>query len=301
MPVDLPIAMLLSGLQCWLALIAGLGVLLVIDLMIVGRRGGAMSMRAASLASATWVSIGAGFTLLVYLLGSAEHAGNYLAGYIVELSLSLDNVFVFLLIFRAFGLAQAERHRMLTYGILMALILRLIFIFAGVALLQRFHWVAFIFAAFLIWTGWRMLKHRHDHAGEEHLVAGLKARIRMRPQYAALIAIAVADILFAVDSIPAVLAITDETFIVFAANAFALLGLRPMFFLVAELVDRLFHLKTALAVLLIAIGAKMVAAEFVGKIGPQYSLPMIFLILGTGIVASLVRDRRQARLGPPLG
>jgi tellurite resistance protein TerC len=201
-------------------------------------------------------------------------------------------VFVFLLVFTAFGIAGAERHRLLSYGIVLALVLRAVFIVAGAAALSAFGWLSFVFAAFLIWTGWKMFRHRHDHDSESAIVTKLTRVLPIGGAGAALVGIAVVDILFAVDSVPAILAITDDTFIVFAANAFALLGLRPLFFLVAELVDRLYYLKTALAALLVFIGAKMAAAEFVGKIGPEISLPAIALILGTGVVASLIRSSR---------
>jgi tellurite resistance protein TerC len=297
----------------WIALIGAIAVLLVIDLLIVGRRGGEMSLRFASLASVVWVAIALSFGGLLALLGESAAAADYTAGYLVEKSLSLDNVFVFLLVFAAFGVPHAERHRLLTYGIVGALVMRAGFIVVGAAALERFSWIAFGFAALLVYTGWSMLRHRHDHDSEEALVEKLRARLPIAHGEAAggellvrengrrvltvggaaLLGIAVVDVIFAVDSVPAILAITPEAFIVFAANAFALLGLRPLFFLVAELVARLYHLKTALAVLLIAIGGKMAAGELVGKIGPEYSLPAIALILGTGVIASLVRDRRR--------
>jgi predicted tellurium resistance membrane protein TerC len=201
-------------------------------------------------------------------------------------------VFVFLLVFTAFGVSMADRHRLLSYGIVLALVLRAVFIVAGAAALHAFGWLSFVFAAFLIWTGWKMFRHRHDHDSESALVAKLTRILPLSAGAAALVGIAIVDILFAVDSVPAILAITDDTFIVFAANAFALLGLRPLFFLVAELVDRLYYLKTALAALLVFIGLKMAAAEFVGKIGPEISLPVIAAILGAGVVASLVRSSR---------
>ena len=152
-----------------------------------------------------------------------------------------------------------------------------------------------MFAAFLIWTGWRLFRHRHDHDAEQATVGRLRRLLPFSAPVAALIAIALVDVMFAVDSVPAILAITDDTFIVFAANAFALLGLRPLFFLVADLVDRLYYLKTALAALLVVIGAKLVAAEFVGKIGPEVSLPVIGAILAAGVIASLVRERRSSK------
>jgi tellurite resistance protein TerC len=303
------------SLIAWIALIGAIAVLLAIDLLVVGRRGGEMSLRFASLASVVWIAIALAFGGLLALLGETGAAADYTAGYLVEKSLSLDNVFVFLLVFSAFGVAEAERHRLLTYGIVGALVMRAVFIVVGAAALERFSWIAFGFAALLVYTGWSMFRHRHDHDSEEALVEKLRDRFPIakgEPAQgkllarengkrvltvggAALLGIAVVDVIFAVDSVPAILAITPEAFIVFAANAFALLGLRPLFFLVAELVARLYYLKTALAVLLIAIGFKMAAGELFGKIGPEYSLPGIGLILGTGVVASLVRRRREER------
>jgi tellurite resistance protein TerC len=278
-----------------LALTAILAVLLVIDLAVVRGRGGEMSLRGAALASAAWVGVALAFFAVLLAAGDGERAGAFLAGYLVEKSLSLDNVFVFLLVLGAFALPVAERHRILSYGIVLALVLRALFIVAGAAALSALSWLSFVFAAFLIWTGWRLFRHRHDHDAEHALVGRLKRWLPFSAPVAALAGIALVDILFAVDSVPAILAITDDTFIVFAANAFALLGLRPLFFLVAELVERLYYLKTALAALLVFIGAKLIAAEFVGKIGPEYSLPAIAAILGTGVVASLVRERRSSK------
>jgi tellurite resistance protein TerC len=275
------------------ALIGVLAVLLVIDLALM--RGRDVTLRGAAVASAAWVGIALAFFAVLLAFGNGGDAQAFLAGYLVEKSLSLDNVFVFLLVFSAFAVSEAERHRLLTYGIVIALVLRAAFIVAGAAALSAFGWLSFVFAAFLIWTGWKLFRHRHDHDGERALVETVRRRIPFSPRWAALAGIAIVDILFAVDSVPAILAITDDTFIVFAANAFALLGLRPLFFLVADLVDRLYYLKTALAALLIFIGAKLAAAEFVGKIGPEVSLPAIALILGTGVIASLVRERRSSK------
>jgi tellurite resistance protein TerC len=299
------------SLTVWLALLGALAVLLVVDLAVVRARGGEMSLRAAAIASLIWVAIALAFFGVLLAWGDGEDASSFLAGYLVEKSLSLDNVFVFLLVFSAFALPVAERHRLLTYGIVAALVLRAVFIVVGAAALSAVSWLAFVFAAFLIWTGWRMFRHRHDHGSEEQLVARLQrflplasgpsegrltrregGRRMLTTGGAALVGIAVVDVIFAVDSVPAILAITDDTFIVFAANAFALLGLRPLFFLVAELVERLYYLKTALAALLVFIGAKMAAGEAFGKIGPELSLPVIAAILAAGVIASLIRDRR---------
>jgi tellurite resistance protein TerC len=276
-----------------LALTGALVVLLAIDLAIA--RGRKMTLRAAGLASAAWVAIALAFFGVLLLVGESGDAQAFLAGYLVEKSLSLDNVFVFLLVFGAFAVAEEERHRLLSYGIVLALVLRGVFIVVGAAALSAFGWLSFVFAAFLIWTGWRLYRHRHDHRSEEALVGRIREKLPFSPKWAALAGIALVDILFAVDSVPAILAITNDTFIVFAANAFALLGLRPLFFLVADLVERLYYLKTALAALLIFIGAKLAAAEFVGKIGPEISLPVIGAILATGVLASLWRDRQSSK------
>ena len=276
----------------WIALIAAIAVLLAIDLLVV--RGREMTLRAAAIQSVVWVGISLAFFGVLLAFGSGDDAGSFLAGYLVEKSLSLDNVFVFLLVFTAFGVPVAERHKLLTYGIVGALVMRALFIVVGAAILHEFGWVSFIFAALLGWTAWRMFKHRHDHDGEDELVRKIRRRLPSAG-LAALVAIAIVDVIFAIDSVPAILAITDDTFIVFAANAFALLGLRPLFFLVADLVDRLYYLKTALAALLGFIAIKMTLGEIVGKIGPEISLPIIAAILGTGTIASLVRERRYSR------
>lgn len=295
----------------WIGLVAAIVVLLTIDLVVVRGRGGDMSARDAAIASVAWVAVSLAFFVVLLVAGDARDASAYLAGYLVEKSLSLDNVFVFLLVFTAFAVPVAERHRLLTYGIVGALVLRLVFIVGGAAILQRFGWVSFLFAALLLWTAWRMFAHRHDHEGEDELVERLRRRLPiardgglrglwgqeagrrvLTVSGAALVAIAVVDVVFAIDSVPAILAITDDAYIVFAANAFALLGLRPLFFLVADLVERLHYLKTALAALLAFVGIKMALGEVVGKIGPEISLPVIAGILGIGTVASLVREQR---------
>ena len=274
----------------WIGLTAAIVVLLAIDLVLSGR--GDMAARRAAVFSIAWVAISLVFFGLLFVIRDGADASAYLAGYLVEKSLSLDNVFVFLLVFTAFGVPVAERHRLLTYGIVGALVMRLVFIVVGVAVLEAFSWVSFLFAALLLWTAWKMFSHRHDHGGEEEMVAKLRGRLPAAT--GALIAIAVVDLIFAIDSVPAILAITTDTYIVFAANAFALLGLRPLFFLVSDLIERLYYLKTALAALLAFIGIKMALGEVVGKVGPEYSLPVIAAILGTGVIASLLRDRRMA-------
>lgn len=295
--------------MAWIALLLALTALLAIDLLVVRSRDGAITVTAAAMWSAAWIGISLVFCGVLYAAGSPGQAETFLAGYLVEKSLSLDNVFVFLIVFQAFAVAETERARLLTYGIVGALVLRATFIVAGATALEHASWLAFPFAALLFWTGWRLWKGRHEHGGEERLVAGVRRRLRVAEGDhgsklvaregrrraltlggAALVAISVVDIIFAVDSVPAILAITTDTFVVFAANAFALLGLRPLFFLVADLVERLYYLKAALAVLLIFIASKMVLGELMGKLGPEVSLAGVAVILGTGVIASLARE-----------
>jgi tellurite resistance protein TerC len=275
----------------WLLLCATLAVLLVVDLAIVRGRGG-MSLRLAAVASAAWVAVALAFFAVLLLAGEDGRAGAFMAGYLVERSLSLDNVFVFLLLFSALGVPAAQRGRLLTYGIVGALVLRAALIVGGAALLSAASWVGLALGALLVWTGWRMFRHRHDRDAEARLVERVRRRL---PSTAAgaLIALVVVDLVFALDSVAAILAITGDTFVVFAANAFALLGLRPLFFLLEGLVERLHHLKTALAAVLVFVGLKMAAGELVGHIGPEISLPVIAAILAAGVVASLVQPQRR--------
>jgi tellurite resistance protein TerC len=299
--------------MAWIALLLTLAALLAVDLLIVRGRHGHMTVKAASVWSVAWVAISLAFAGVLLVAGHDGQAQGFLAGYLVEKSLSLDNVFVFLIVFQAFAVAENDRARLLTYGIVGALVLRAVFIFAGATALEHASWLSIPFAALLAWTGWRLWKGRHEHQRAERSPVGDRAstaprlyseeqlveRVRQRlPQLsvgaAALMTIAVVDVIFAVDSVPAILAITTDTFVVFAANAFALLGLRPLFFLVADLVERLYYLKAALAVLLGFIAAKMVTGELVGKLGPEVSLAGVAVILGGGVVASLVRDRRAS-------
>ena len=302
-----------SDALAWGGLIIAVVVLLALDLKVMSGRGGVMTPGFAAKASVFWIALAFVFAGILLLTDGPRDASTYVAGYLVEKSLSLDNVFVFLLVLGAFAIPDHERHRLLTYGIIGALVLRLVFIIVGAAALSAFGWLNLLFAALLIWTGWRLWQHRHDHDGEEKLVARIRARLPiaeaddhdgmlvrengrrvLTASGAALTALVIVDIVFAIDSVPAILAITDDAYIVFAANAFALLGLRPLFFLVADLVDRLYYLKAALAVLLVVIGVKMGAAYWLGKIGPEITLPVIAFVLATGVIASLARKRREA-------
>ena len=308
-----PIASLSSSAPAWAGLIAAIVVLLALDLRFMSGRGGHMSTVFAAKASVFWIALAFAFAGVLWFTAGGADASSYVAGYLVEKSLSLDNVFVFLLLLTSFGIAADDRHRLLTFGIIGALVLRAVFIVAGAAALHAFSWVTLIFAAILIWTGWRLWRHRHDHGSEQELVESIRRRLPIareeRAEHffvredgrrmltisgAALAGLILVDILFAIDSVPAILAVTDDAYIVFAANAFALIGLRPLFFLVADLIERLYYLKAALAVLLVMIGAKLAAAHWLGKIGPEITLPAIALVLGGGVIASLLHQRRRA-------
>ena len=295
----------------WLILVGLVAVLFFLDLVVMRSRGGVMSTRGAMLATGFWILVAFLFGGYIFLTLGAEAGKTYISGYLIEKSLSLDNVFVFLLVMSSFAIPVEQQHRLLTFGIIGALLLRALFIVVGAAALSTFGWVSIPFAAILIWTGVKLWQHRHDHDEETKLVEKVYDRLPITqddsgklwikkngkrlftPAGGALIGIILVDILFAVDSVPAILAVTTDVYIVWAANAFALLGLRPLFFVVAVLVERFYYLKTALAVLLIFIGVKLGLQEFVGKLDPAISLAVIALILLTGMIASLIRERRK--------
>lgn len=300
-----------AGNTDWVILIAIVGTLFFLDLVVMRSRGGVMSTRGAMIATVFWIGVAFAFGGFVFLNLGAEAGKTYISGYLIEKSLSLDNVFVFLLVMSSFAIPIEQQHRLLTFGIIGALVLRALFIVVGAAALSAFGWVSIPFAAILIWTGVKLWQHRHDHDEETKLVEKIYNRLPitqnhsgklwvrengkklLTPAGGALIGIILVDILFAVDSVPAILAVTTDVYIVWAANAFALLGLRPLFFVVAILVERFYYLKTALAFLLIFIGIKLGLQEFVGKLDPIISLIVIAAILLTGMIASLIHEKRK--------
>jgi tellurite resistance protein TerC len=295
----------------WLILVGLVAALFFFDLVVMRSRGGVMSTKGAVIATGFWVAVAFAFGGFVFLNFGSEAGKTYISGYLIEKSLSLDNVFVFLLVMSSFAIPIEHQHRLLTFGIIGALVLRAVFIVAGAAALQTFGWVSIPVAAILIWTGVKLWQHRHDHDEETKLVEKVYDRLPITPDDSgrlwlrkngkrvftpaggALIGIVLVDILFAVDSVPAILAVTTDVYIVWAANAFALLGLRPLFFVVALLIERFYYLKTALAFLLVFVGVKLGLQEFVGKLDPMVSLAVIAAILLTGMSASLIRERRQ--------
>jgi tellurite resistance protein TerC len=292
-------AQIAAGPLAWGALLAFLIVMIVVDLK-VGSAQRQMTVRTAAIWSGIWVALSVAFGAGLWAFAGAEAGESYFAGYVMEKALSLDNVFVFTLIFAALAVPREAQPRVLLWGILIALVLRAIFIFAGAEALETYSWVAWPFAAILAWTGWRILRAGEEHDEGARIVDRVRRRFpRLQPAVAALLAIAVADVIFAVDSVPAILAITTDTFVVFAANAFALLGLRALFFLVAGAVARFAYLQYGLGVLLIAIAGKLAYGEATGeKIATSLTLGSIVAVLAVAIGASLLQERRAPSTQP---
>ncbi len=282
------------GFAAWAGLLAFLTVMIVVDLK-VGSAREHMTVRVAAVWSAIWVALSVAFGVGFFVLGEGAAGEAYFAGYLMEKALSLDNVFVFTLIFAALAVPREEQPRLLLYGILAALVLRGVFIVAGAEALENFSWVAWPFAALLAYTGVKILRPSDDHDEGADIVDRIRRRFPgARPAALALLAIAFADVLFAVDSVPAILAITTDTFVVFAANAFALMGLRALFFLVAGLVTRFAYLQAGLGVLLIGIAGKLAYGELTGeKIPTIVTLGSIVGVLTIAIAASLYKERRD--------
>jgi tellurite resistance protein TerC len=248
-------------------------------------------------------------------VGGAESGQQYFAGYLIEKSLAVDNVFVWAIIFAAFAVPREYQHRVLFLGVLGALLFRGLFIAAGSALIENFSWVLYVFAAFLVYTGWRMFRSRSEHVhpersrilrlfrrfvpmtdayyGQRFLIRRAGAVVAT-PLLAVLVLVELTDIVFAVDSIPAIFAVTTEPFLVFTANAFAILGLRAMYFLLADLVHRFVYLKLGLSAVLIWVGVKMLLLDAV-KIPTSVSLAVVATIIAVAVAASLRATRGQGR------
>ncbi len=284
---------LAAGPLAWGGLLAFLIVMIVVDLR-VGSAQRTMTARTAAIWSGIWIALAVAFGAGLWLAEGAAAGEAYFAGYVMEKALSLDNVFVFTLIFAALAVPREEQPRVLLWGILIALVLRGIFIFAGAEALETYSWVAWPFAAILAWTGWRILRSGSEHDEGAKIVERVQRRFPgLEPAVAALLAVALADVIFAVDSVPAILAITTDTFVVFAANAFALLGLRALFFLVAGAVARFAYLQYGLGVLLVGIAGKLAYGEATGeKLATSVTLGSIVAVLVVAIGASLLHERR---------
>jgi len=294
----------------WAAVLGLILAMLALDLL-AHRHAHVVGVREAAAWTAVWVSLGLAFGAVVWWMYGPTAGGEYFAGYLIEKSLAVDNVFVFALIFGFFAVPRMYQHRVLFYGVLGALVLRAIFIAGGAALLDRFHWVLYVFGAILLYTGWRMFRHRNhemdlsanpvlrlarrliptteDYDGQKFWVRR-DGRWVATPLFMVLVLVETTDIIFAVDSIPAIFAITQEPFLVFTSNAFAILGLRAMYFLLADLMHRFVYLKAGLAAILILVGAKMLLID-IWKVPIGVSLAVIAACLIVAVTASLHATR----------
>ncbi|WP_404816176.1 TerC family protein [Streptomyces thermolineatus] len=301
-------------LWVWAALTVGIALMLAVDLL-AHRDNHVIGFREAAAWSVLWIAAGLAFGLVLLAWQGGDAAGTYYAGYLIEKALSIDNVFVFALVFSYFAVPAAYQHKVLFWGVLGALAARLVFIFVGAELLQVFFWTAYLFGAFLIWTGWKMAfsKDEEVHPDRNPVVRLVKrivptdarfhkdrffVRINGRRTatllFVALIAIEATDLVFAVDSVAAVLAITTNTFIVWTANAFAVLGLRSLYFCLAGLLRRFQYLHYGLAVLLAFAGVKLILSETpVGKLPIPVTLGVIVVTITVSIVWSLAATRGQ--------
>jgi tellurite resistance protein TerC len=292
----------------WLAVLGVIAGALALDLFAFHRTAHVVTLREATISTVAWVALGVGFGLVVWHWGGSEAAGEYYAGYLIEKALAVDNVFVFALVIGAFAVPRALEHRVLFIGVIGALVLRGIFIAGGAALLGTFHWILYAFGILLVLSGIKMLRHRagtvvnpernpvlravrrvmpmtDEYVGQRMFVRRA-GRLMATPMLAVLTVIETTDVVFAVDSIPAIFAVTEEPFLVFTSTAFAMLGLRSMYFLLAGVMDRFVHLKTGLAAVLAFVGAKMLLTDVV-HIPVWASLVAIVAILAVALVASL--------------
>lgn len=288
---------------------------LTVDFVVFGRNP-RMSFRVAALRSLMCVSVGVGFAGFVYARMGANASLLYLTAYVVEESLSVDNLFVFLMLFNYFGLSEARQQRVLFWGIAGAVVMRGIFIFAGEALLHRFHWMIYVFGVFLMYTGAKLLLSKEEQADPEDNPALKLARRYIRttseyhgdrfwivkdgkryatPLFLVLIVVELTDVIFAVDSVPAVLAISRDTFIIYTSNIMAILGLRALYFVLSGMMGRFHYLGTGLAFILLFIGSKMLVAQWY-PLPTWVSLSVILGILTGSVVLSLLR--RPSNEGP---
>jgi tellurite resistance protein TerC len=302
----------------WAAFIAFLAIVIAVDLFFFHRGEGEVSLAEAGWWSALWLALGLGFALVLLPWKGPEPAGEYLAGYAIERALSIDNVFVFALLIGFFAVPAGEQQRVLLWGVVAALVLRAGFIAGGLALLDAFHWMIYVFGALLLVTGVRMATHRTEDVHPERnpvlravrrfipttdgyrgrsLVVREGGRRLATPLFAVMVAVAITDVVFAVDSIPAVFAVTRHPFIVFTSNAMAVLGLRALYFLLAGMMSRFRYLQTGLAVVLVLVGAKMVLSDVV-HLPIWASLAMIGVVLGGAVLLSLVAAGRDPTDGP---
>lgn len=293
----------------WIGFTLFVLVLLALDLGVFHRHAHTVSVREALTWSIVWITLALLFNGLVYHWFGPERGLEFLTGYLIEKALAVDNIFVFVVLFSYFAVPAALQHKVLFWGILGALIMRAVFIFLGAALLQQFHWVMYVFGAFLVVTGIKLFKQNEtDIHPERNLLFRLFIRfvpaipayredrffVRQSGRWYAtpllfvLVSVEATDLVFAVDSIPAIFAVTSDPFIVYTSNIFAILGLRSLYFLLAGVITQFHYLKVGLALVLVFVGTKMVMTD-VYKIPIAVSLTVVALLIGGSIVASLLR------------
>ncbi len=302
----------------WVVLLAVIMALLLVDLLVVHKEAHEVKTNEAAIESAVWVGFGVAFTAVIWWWFGGAASGEYISGYLIEKSLSIDNVFVWALIMGYFRVPSKYQHRVLFWGIFGALVMRAIFIFAGVAVIERFEWVLYLFGAFLLYTAGKLVFTDNDHVdpSESKFLAlvnkfvktsdeldGQKLFTRRNghrlatPLFSVLLLVEATDVVFAVDSVPAVLAVSREQYIVFASNAFAILGLRALYFLLADMHGRFAFLQEGLAIILAFVGVKMIIAQLPGveyHIPTWLSLLVIAIVLTAAIGFSLKVERSQA-------
>ncbi|MDQ1511558.1 MAG: tellurite resistance protein TerC [Actinomycetota bacterium] len=293
----------------WVAVIAFILAMLAVDLLFFHREAHEVSVNEAAVWSGIWIGLSLCFGGIVWATLGGQAAGEYMSGYLIEKSLSVDNLFVFALLLNYFAVPLAHQHRLLYWGVLGALVARAAFIFAGVALLDAFHWTIYVFGALLVITGARMATHSDtevhpdrnpvlnllrravpitDEYHEQHFFVRREGRRWATPLLAVLVVIETTDVVFAIDSIPAIFAITRNTFLVFTSNAFAILGLRALYFLLAGFLGRLAYLNVGLAAVLVFVGVKMLLTD-VYHVPVWASLLTIAAMIGVSVVISLRR------------
>jgi tellurite resistance protein TerC len=305
----------IGSLGLWASFIAFVIAMLALDLGIFHRKAHVVSFREALSWSSVWVACSLLFSAFIWHTYGATRGLEFLTGYVIEYSLSIDNIFVFVLVFSALGIPALYQHRVLFWGILSALFMRAGMIFAGTAMLAKFHWLIYVFGGFLIVTGIKLfINRKQEDSLDDSTVLKLAKRFIptsskldsahfftvengkrvATPLFLALVLVEISDVIFAVDSVPAIFAITEDPFIVFTSNIFAILGLRSLFFLLAGLVDKFRYLKVGLAAVLVFVGTKMTVVELY-KVPPAVSLLVIAGLLGAAIAASLRASAREAR------
>jgi tellurite resistance protein TerC len=287
--------------------------MLVLDLGVFHRRAHTVKFREALIWSVAWIALAAIFAVVIFFWHGRTPALEFVTGYVIELSLSVDNLFVFLLIFRFFQVPSIHQHKVLFWGILGALIMRAIFIAAGVSLIERFHWIIYVFGAFLIYSGIKLFFQDEaeihpeknpvlrlfrrwvpvtkDYVGHKFFVRnpGLYAT----PLFVVLLVVETTDLLFAVDSIPAILAITRDAFIVYTSNVFAILGLRSMYFALAGMMEMFRYLHYGLSLVLVFVGAKMLLSHYF-EIPTHLALAAVAGVLAISVIASIANPRKKA-------